>query len=459
MRRVFGLLTLLVAVLTGTVSSVAQNGLSSAKYPDANTSGFWGAARSVPSTMAPAANATIDNGTKATSAFQPPSAGVPGAGVALTSIPGFALGRTIQTAPIPTGITTGDFNRDGKTDWVVASGEGTLWLYLGNGDGTAQRPRAIWPGGKLLSSQISGGQPAFEPVPVALASGDLRNNGISDLIIAEGNDNNTVAVLLGNGDGNFQPAVRYQMNFVGTYIRVADLNNDGHPDLVIGGLNGGITVFLGDGSGKFSSAPFAFGLPSGPPAPSPDNYIAGLPTIFAIGDFDHDGIQDIAYSGEGGAWVLRGIGNGQFNAAQQLLSQRTCAHTCLYYSTSAAFIDADGDGFLDLVATDNVGRAYVFRNKGDGTFDPQGVSFTTGLVAGDISVADINHDGHPDLIMGSSFYLFNPLESPLAGQVATNSLAVAYGDGRGGFPSVHLFRGGTGIVSLPTSDLNPDGFF
>ncbi len=195
-------------------------------------------------------------------------------------------------------------------------------------------------------------------------------------MIAEGNGNDTLAVMLGNGDGTFQPAVRYPLNITGTYIRTADVNGDGNPDVIVGALDsGGIAVYLGVGGGNLSGQRFS-GLQSGPGPSHPDNYIPDLPTVFAVGDYDQDGILDIAYAGPGGAWVLRGIGNGQFVAVQPLLFQVVIPGLIpsAIYATAAAFVDADGDGLLDVVVTDNLGEARVYRNQGDGTFSTEPIS-------------------------------------------------------------------------------------
>ena len=104
-------------------------------------------------------------------------------------LPGIQPRGTLPAGGIANSVVTGDFNKDGHTDFVVANG-GTddLWIYFGNGDGTFELPRILpLPNGST---------------PVFLATADLRGIGVLDLIVAE-SDTSSVGVLLGNEDGTF----------------------------------------------------------------------------------------------------------------------------------------------------------------------------------------------------------------------------------------------------------------
>src|SRR6185312_2064090 len=100
---------------------------------------------------------------------------------ASSGAPGFGLRPTLPADYIPTAVATGDFNHDGHFDWAVTNGgSNTIWIYLGNGDGTSQLPTIL---------------PLAGQAPLQIVAADLRHNGNLDLIVAEA-DTGTIGVLL-----------------------------------------------------------------------------------------------------------------------------------------------------------------------------------------------------------------------------------------------------------------------
>jgi len=129
--------------------------------------------------------------------------------------------------------------------------------------------------------------------------GDLRGNGITDLVVANANDH-TVGVLLGNGDGTFQPAVNYPVGSFFGFVAVGDLRRNGRLDIVTSGGSPNVTVLLGNGDGTFGA---------------PTRFDAGIGTSpVAIAAFNGDGIPDVLVvnNSTGTASLLPGNGDGTF---------------------------------------------------------------------------------------------------------------------------------------------------
>jgi Bacterial Ig-like domain (group 3)/FG-GAP-like repeat/FG-GAP repeat len=205
----------------------------------------------------------------------------------------------------PYSLALADVNGDGKQDLIVANqcadnncSIGSVGVLLGNGDGTFQTAVTYNPG-------------ALYSFSVAVA--DVNGDGKPDLVVAsECLDNNCsngeVGVLLGNGDGTFQTAVDY--NSGGLYafaIAVADLNGDGKPDLIVTNqctdnncTTGLIGVLLGNGDGTFQ------------PATTTVTPVLGGIQSLVLGDFNGDHKLDLA-SGVGNILVL-GNGDGTFQS-------------------------------------------------------------------------------------------------------------------------------------------------
>jgi hypothetical protein len=133
------------------------------------------------------------------------------------SVAGYYLNRVIL----------GDFGGNGNLDVaVIAEGVSAVIVLRGNGDGTLSDPRAF-PAG------------AF---PISLVAADLNGDGILDLAVANYTNPKPchVSVLLGNGDGTFQPPIQYRVGVSPYQVVVGDFNGDGKPDLA--------TVNIGDGT-------------------------------------------------------------------------------------------------------------------------------------------------------------------------------------------------------------------
>ena len=238
-------------------------------------------------------------------------------------------------------LAIADFNGDGKLDVVAVNcdasrecwtGTGQAAVLLGNGDGTLQEAVLLPLGGQT---------------PESVATADVNGDGKADVVVvscAVANENddpcpyaNTYDVLLGNGNGTFQPPITSSSTgYSPRYLALGDVNGDGRPDMLFG-VSFGINVLLGNGDGTFQTA-----MPY-------DTNQGCTSNSVTISDLDRDGKPDL------------------------LVGTQNC---------SAAH-----------------GAVNVMRGNGDGTFQPM-VSYDSGGWDPEGTAAgDVNGDGKPDAIV------------------------------------------------------------
>ncbi|MGA8493357.1 MAG: FG-GAP-like repeat-containing protein [Terriglobales bacterium] len=348
-------------------------------------------------------------------------------------------------------VAVGDFNGDGKLDLALANqcppsncSNGAVSVLLGNGNGTFQAARTY----------SSGGYEAF-----AVAVGDVNNDGKADLVVANGCQSankcgsGSVGVLLGNGDGTFQPAQAYASGgVVASSVTIADVNKDGRVDLIVTNqcldntcASGGVTILLGNGKGVFQAA---------------HSYATGglVAVSVAVGVFNADQKIDLAIANQcqssgncnGSVGVLLGNGNGTFQTAQAYPSGG-------YTAVSVAAGDFNGDGKTDLVVSNqcqssgncNNGNAGVLVGNGDGTFGSaqsfaSGGNGTAGVVA-----SDLNGDGRTDLVLANECQTHN--------NCVVGTISVLLGNGDGTFQTAQNYLSdGVFAYSGAVGDWNGD---
>jgi trimeric autotransporter adhesin len=337
-----------------------------------------------------------------------------------------------------------------------------------------------------LTSETGAGFVGSSLLPVAsqnngntVLTADFNGDGIPDLVIL-GND--TISVLLGNGDGTFTAAPGPSNDLPGA-IAVGDFNGDGIPDLAVAPVldEGSSEVLLGNGDGTFTNAGGSFGIGNGTVTSNsiaaadfngdgkldlvetcsgdetPCNNLlliqsgngdgtftlacetplsfAGSQSI-AVGDFNEDGQPDLA------------VINSSANGVNVFLNKGGCPSAVSAIPltgdgpTSIATADFNGDGKLDLaVANSGSNNVTILLGNGDGTFTAA-ASPATGMAPNSLAVGDFNGDGIPDLAVANA---------------GSSNVTILLGNGDGTLTAAGSPAVDTGSTSVALADFNGDG--
>lgn len=295
--------------------------------------------------------------------------------------------------PVPVGVEASpnepaDVDNDGKIDAIVSSTDAPgIYVLHGHGDGTFDGTQyvatdseahgvavldadgdgdldiveAMEAGGNppgdgtggmaLLLNDGSGhfGTPTFFDSSCSgewgLGSGDMNDDGITDLVVGCVNDWK-VSVMLGNGDGTFTVLPAQNANGEPWQVAIGDVNGDGKLDaaLALANNSNGGGLLLGQGDGTFGTVT-TYAMPGHTPSSK-------------LGDLDGDGDLDwVLASYGGGLWrVYRNDGSGTFTLDQDVPADSNPSCTVM--------IDVDDDGDLDLVLSDEIADTVkIMRNQ------------------------------------------------------------------------------------------------
>jgi Calx-beta domain/FG-GAP-like repeat/FG-GAP repeat len=277
-------------------------------------------------------------------------------------------------------VIAADFNKDGKTDVAVAATisqpfSHVVSVSLSNGDGTFAAPNNV---------NVS----SFAAEPVSIAAGDFNNDGNPDIIVVS-RQAGGVAVLLGDGAGNFSlsPGGTPSIGTSFDAVAAGDFNNDSLTDAVVtDSTRQRVLVLLSAGGGVFA-APQAFN-------------VGGFPSAVVVGDFNLDGKADIAasnhlapsafgFTDDGSAAVLLGNGAGGFAAAVN--------YRAGVQPDDIVTGDFDGDGKPDLaVANAQSSTVSLLSGDGAGAFAPASTYGIAGAPAA-LAAHDFDGDGRTDI--------------------------------------------------------------
>jgi hypothetical protein len=321
----------------------------------------------------------------------------------VASVPTVAFtGSNFPTLGYPVYVAVGDFNNDGNLDLAVAN-----WTLTNS-----------------VAILLGKGDGTFRPVVLYpagaqvgwIAVGDFNGDGKLDLATSN-NYANTISILLGNGDGTFKAPVDYATGSSPIGMVAGDFNGDGKLDLAV--VSSPFSILLGNGDGTFRAGPAMTAAGYG----------------ICTGDFNGDGILDLAVTDfSSNVDIYLGKGDGTFQAP--------VAYPSGVRPYTVEAIDLNGDGVLDLVVGNYNGASVLLGNR-DGTFGSAMTYLTSYSLANGATVADFNGDGIPDIAVGNS---------------AANTISILLGNGDGTFQVFpNVFQSGVYVQGLAVGDFNNDG--
>jgi hypothetical protein len=304
-----------------------------------------------------------------------------------SATPSFAAPQTFAAGSNPQSVAVADINGDGKPDLVVGTLGGSVSVLLNTTALGATTPSFA------AAHAFSVGNACL-----GVAVGDFNGDGRPDLVTADGTDNNVVVLLNTTPAGSGSPSFAARETFaVGTgpgAVVVADFNNDGRPDIATANFSDNtVSVLLNTTTAGATNASFA-GQQTFAVGTGPERILAA--------DLTLDGRPDLIVTNDGSANVSVLLNVTKAGATTPAFAGQ------LTFGVGAAprgvtVGDLDGDGKPDLAVTnsgDNTVTVLLSSQKsgGKGFLFPDHQTFAVGTTPESVAVADFNGDGRPDLV-------------------------------------------------------------
>jgi len=274
-----------------------------------------------------------------------------------------------EISPRPYGGQACDFNNDNAVDiCIVNEDTSDLRIFLNN-DGA-------------LGNFFPFIQPTFPtgPVPSPNEAADFNGDGFADMVTAN-TSGSTVSVLLGNGDGTFQPRTDYTVGGGPHGVAVLDVDGDGDIDIATANTSGNnVGVIRNNGAGAFGGLTQFDGNGNGEWA-------------INAADMNNDGIMDLVVGARntGRITVFRGLGNGSF--------QQGASRTTGFGYWMIVCSDLNGDGHLDVTSAASYSGACIHMGDGLGNLSLPQTFALDGSIATD--TGDLDGDGDLDWVLSS----------------------------------------------------------
>jgi FG-GAP-like repeat/Dockerin type I domain/CARDB len=363
----------------------------------------------------------------------------------------------------PIYVVAADFDANGVTDLATANADSQdISILLSTGNGTFQ------------SQQSFDAAVSYDFVPrVGMTTGDYDGDGVVDITVLAGVrffGAEQLTTLLGNGDGTFQPELRY--GIFGTSSRIesittGDFNSDGLSDVAMANARSDEVLVAVARTDRTPLAPRVF-------EPTLSFKVGGEPDGITTGDYNGDGVLDLVTvnADTGGSALLSdsrdlslllGNGDGTFRDEQRFGAGNAGAPL-----TSADF---NGDGVMDLAGRIVIPRSVaegeksglrILLGNNDGTFQPPRTFLLESYIS--IVTGDFNSDGVTDIATPTGARFHVPIGVVIVvgsggtsgeEEIEMDAVSVVLGNGDGTFPVLQLYSGVEGLFVV--GGFNDDG--